>query len=96
MAKNLGETFEELYEGVKELPGTWGPRREQPEWDRDFSGKAEILASFQHKTDKAADWMRWTLRFSHTLVEGYEGLENVRKTGRAALSNHLPKGKKQF
>lgn len=78
------------------LPENWGPRREQPEWDRDFNGRADIQSHFQTKSDKARDWMTYALAFSETLVSGYEGLPEVRKVGRDALALYTPKGKYQF
>lgn len=93
---SMEQTFEELFAGVKNLPGSWNPRRPQPEWDRDFHGRADITSHFGAKSDKAKEWMAFALTFSAALIDGYEGLDNVIQTGRAALKQHGPKGKSQF
>lgn len=96
MAHETDSSFEALFEGVKQLPGSWGPRRDQPEWDRDFGGRADIQSNFQHRTDKAREWMAFALGFSATLIDGYGDLSEVRKAGLEAVKNYVPKGKKQF
>jgi hypothetical protein len=47
------------------------PRREQPEWDRDFSGRAEIQTAFSHKMDKARQWAVEAVAFSEILKDGF-------------------------
>jgi len=96
MAEYDTTSFDSMFAAVKTLPGTWGPRREQPEWDRDFGGNADIQWHFSHRTDKAHEWMAFALGFSSTLIDGYEGLDNVIKTGREAIKTYVPKGQKQF
>jgi len=96
MATENDMSFKDMFEAVKQLPGSWGPRREQPSWDRDFEGRQEIHASFVQGTDKAKEWMAFALGFSDTLIGGYEGLPNVRQAGVAAITEYVPKGKNQF
>ncbi|AWY07441.1 hypothetical protein SEA_UNTPL_41 [Streptomyces phage UNTPL] len=96
MAGQTDSSFEALFEGVKQLPGSWGPRREQPEWDRDFGGRADIQWHFAHRTDTAKEWMAFALGFSSTLIDGYEGLDEVIKVGRETIKTYAPKGKQQF
>lgn len=81
---------------ANDLPETWSPRREQPSWDRDFTGRADIQSQFSTGSDKARDWLAFALTFSAVLTDGYEGLPEVRKVGRNALAQYLPKGKQQF
>ena len=90
------QSFESMMQAVTQLPPAWMPRREQPSWDRDFNGKADINAQFGHKTEAAREWLAFALAFSETLTSGYEGLDNVRKAGRDALMLYGPKGKHQF
>lgn len=90
-------SFESMFAALqKDIPGSWGPRREQPEWDRDFGGNADIQFHFANRTDTAHMWLAFCLNFSETLIEGYEGLDNVRKAGLEAVKTYLPKGKNQF
>lgn len=90
-------SFKDMLKAVaNDLPETWSPRREQPEWDRDFSGRAEIHHQFSTGGDKARDWMAFALAFSSTLIDGYEGLDNVRQAGLSAIKTYVPKGQKQF
>ncbi len=90
-------SFESMFTALKEtIPGSWGPRREQPEWDRDFGGNADIQFHFANRTDTAHMWLAFCLNFSETLIGGYEGLDNVRKVGLEAVKTYVPKGKKQF
>jgi hypothetical protein len=78
------------------IPGTWIPRREQPEWDRDFNGNADVRWHFAHRTDTAHQWLAFCLAFSDTLVQGFEGLDGVVKFGRETTTQYVPKGTKQF
>lgn len=90
-------SFESMFKALQEtIPASWGPRREQPEWDRDFGGNADIKFHFSHRTDTAHMWLAFCLNFSETLIDGYEGLDNVRKAGLTAVQTYAPKGKNQF
>lgn len=90
-------SFESMINAVKEtIPGSWGPRREQPEWDRDFGGNADIGFHFANRTDAAHMWLAFCLNFSDTLIGGYDGLSNVRQAGLNAIKTYVPKGKNQF
>ena len=91
-------SFDAMFKAVgATVPGTWGPRREQPEWDRDFGGQADIEWHFANRTDTAHMWMAFCLNFSETLMGGFEGeLKNVVQFGRETTKTYGPKGKAQF
>jgi hypothetical protein len=94
------EDFTTLMAKVTALPDTWMPRREQPEWDRDFSGRAEIQTAFGHRTDKAVTWMREAVAFSDTLKLGFR--EDPKEDDSRLIAfakdmrEHIAKGKVQF
>lgn len=90
-------SFDAMFAALKaDIPNTWGPRREQPEWDRDFGGSADIQFHFSHRTDAAHMWLAFCLNFSETLIDGFEGKDNVLQFGRETVKAYVPKGKKQF
>jgi hypothetical protein len=90
-------SFDSMIKAVNDtIPGTWGPRREQPEWDRDFGGNADINEHFGHRTDKAHMWLAFCLNFSEVLIDGYDGITNVRQVGLSTVKTYAPKGKQQF
>lgn len=90
------ESFQSMFKAVTEtVPGSWGPRRDQPEWDRDFQGNADIKFQFANRTVSAHEWLAFALRFSDTLVGGFEGMEGVVKFGRETAIAYVPKGKNQ-
>lgn len=80
------------------LPASWGPRREQPSWDRDFSGSAEIQSNLQAFTDKMQNWLREANAFSQVIQGGYsddkDGLAKVGRDSRAILKQHAAKNGK--
>lgn len=89
----------EIMQAVTSLPGSWQPRREQPEWDRDFTGRMEIQAEFGHRTDKARAWAVTALVFSDTLKQGFredpsEDDSRLIAFG-AEMRKHIAKGKNQ-
>jgi hypothetical protein len=90
----------EIMTAVTKLPGTWNPRREQPEWDRDFTGRADIEVQFGHATDKARDWALTALAFSDTLKMGFrkEPQHDDREliAFGAEMRKVIAKGKAQF
>lgn len=94
------DDFMTLMAKVTKLPDSWMPRREQPEWDRDFSGRAEIQVAFSHKTDKAETWMREAVAFSETLKLGFREDPNEDDARLIAFAKdmrgHIAKGKQQF
>jgi hypothetical protein len=67
------EWTSENIEKVNALPGSWMPRRNQPEWDRDFNGRTEIQQNFNARTDKAGDWAMYALAFSEVILGGFAG-----------------------
>jgi hypothetical protein len=94
------DDFATLMSKVTKLPDTWMPRREQPEWDRDFSGRAEIQTHFGAKTDKAVTWMREAVAFSETLKGGFRQDPTEDDSRLIAFAKdmrgHIAKGKQQF
>lgn len=88
-------SFDAMFEGVKQLPATWGPRREQPSWDRDFAGTNDIRQNFKARTDAAHVWMAFALQFSSTLLDGFETKENLINFG-SEMRGYIAKGKNQF
>lgn len=80
----------------EKLPASWHPRRPQPEWDRAFSGSAEINDQFGSGADKARTWALEALAFSDAVREGFGGMEGVVEFSRTVAKEHGPKGKNQF
>jgi hypothetical protein len=70
---NSDEFMELLHEVNEAVPGSWNPRREQPEYDRMFNGRAEINQHFSNGTDKATTWLRECTAFSTVIKDGFEG-----------------------
>lgn len=95
MASYDSTSFDSMFAAVKQLPGAWGPRREQPEWDRDFGGNADIQEHFGHRTDKAHEWMAFALGFSSVILEGFETKKALLEFG-SEMRTVVQKGKKQF
>ena len=58
---------------IQGLPASWAPRREQPEWDRDFDGAMDFKTQLKAKTDKVGDWFRIAVAFSDVVKSGFEG-----------------------
>jgi hypothetical protein len=58
---------------IQGLPASWAPRREQPEWDRDFDGAMDFKAQLSARTDKVGDWFRIAVAFSDVVKGGFEG-----------------------
>lgn len=91
----------ELGAKVNSLPNTWMPRREQPEWDRMFTGMAEIQVSFQGRTDKARQWSVEAVAFSEILKGGFRDADGPQDdTALLAFGKEMravvAKGKNQF
>lgn len=63
---------EQLHSVVNGLPKSWNPRREQPEWDRMFNGRASIQHNFTKRTDKAQQWLTEAAAFSEVIKGGFE------------------------
>lgn len=63
--------FTQARRALDDLPSSWGPRREQPERDRDFSGKAEIRAEFGRGSFRAIEWVVTATAFSEIIKGGY-------------------------
>lgn len=93
------DDFPTLMAKVTALPDSWMPRRDQPEWDRDFSGRNEIQVSFSHRTDKALTWMREAVAFSDTVKLGFREDPNEDDTRLMSFAKdmrvHIAKGKAQ-
>lgn len=70
---NSDEFMELLHQVNESVPGSWNPRREQPEYDRMFDGKMEINQNFSNGTDKAHTWLRECAAFSQVIVGGFAG-----------------------
>jgi hypothetical protein len=99
--QNFAEAgWTEIMQAVTALPGSWQPRREQPEWDRDFTGRADVQTQFAHQTDKARDWCVTALVFSDTLKQGFRkdpSEDDTRLIEFAKeMRGYIAKGKNQF
>lgn len=90
--------FESAAPKYSKLPATWGPRREQPSWDRDFNGKAEIASNSLRRTDKIKQHIVEAVAFSEVIKGGYsdvaDGLAKVGRDSRAILKQHAAKNGK--
>lgn len=79
------------------LPQSWNPRREQPERDRYFTGRADFLWNFNHHTERAITWYAEALAFSQIILGGFDtakGGIDLPYIGRVARE-HIAKGKNQ-
>ncbi len=65
------------------LPKTGGPRREQPAWDRGFSGRAELKVNLDGRTDKMKNHIVEAVAFSDVIKGGYTP-EELAEAGKAA------------
>lgn len=92
--------WSDLMNAVTELPPTWQPRREQPEWDRAFTGRADMQVQFSARTDTARQWLVEALTFSEILKAGFRSEECTDDSGLrsfgAMMRHHIAKGKQQF
>lgn len=93
-------SFESMIKAVSSFPHGWDPRRIQPEWDRDFNGRADIVANFNGRTDKAHTWLAFCLQFSEVIQMGFRGPEDTDdsnlKSFAAIARKHAANGKNQF
>lgn len=60
-----------LHTFVESLPQSWNPRRDQPEHDRMFNGRAQIEMEFGQQSNTARQWLIEALAFSATVQGGF-------------------------
>lgn len=78
------------------LPSTWHPRRDQPSWDRDFTGRADMISQFKGRTETARAHISEAVAFSQIIMNGMTENERLGmgETARAHIAKESRKNGK--
>lgn len=88
--------FSDAVQAFKQLPATWHPRRTQPSWDRDFTGREDMMNQMKARTNTARDHIFEAVAFSEIVMNGMTESERLGmgETARAHIAKESRKNGK--